>query len=87
MILEASEADGQHRFVAEGLEATDEVMVPIYDKKRYDKTSRIEMLRMERNARSNGNAMMKAQLGIDVGPDAVPTEETSKYDFLETDYH
>ncbi|MDE5649492.1 MAG: GLPGLI family protein [Duncaniella sp.] len=87
LILEASETDGQHYFIANGIEATDEEILPVYDKKRYDKTSRIEMLRMERHARSNNNAMMKAQLDIDVGPDAAETEETKVYDFLETDYH
>ena len=87
MILEAYESSGQHHFLADGLEESDEVMVPIYDRKRYDRTSRIEMLKMERNSRENGNAMINAQIGLNLGPDAPVTDETKKYDFLETDYH
>lgn len=87
LILEASESSGQHHFMATGLETSVEEMVPIYDKKRYDKTSRLEMLRMERNGRDNGNAIVKAQIDLDLGPDAPVDEESKKYDFLETDYH
>lgn len=87
MILEAAEADGQHQFIANGLQASDEVMVPVYIPKRYDKSSRLEMLRMERNARDNGHAIVKAQIDLDLGPDQPVTDESRKYDFLETDYH
>lgn len=87
LILEASESSGQHHFMADGLEASNDEMVPVYNRKRYDKTSRIEMLRMERNGRDNGNAIVKAQIDLDLGPDAPITEESMKYDFLETDYH
>lgn len=87
LILEAYESSGQHHFLADGLEESDELMAPIYDRKRYDRTSRIEMLKMERNSRENGNAMINAQIGLNLGPDAPVTDETKKYDFLETDYH
>lgn len=87
LILEASEPSGQHHFVANGLEASNEAMVPVYTPERYDKSTRLEMLRMERNARNNGNAMIKAQIDLDLGPDAPVTEQSRIYDFLETDYH
>lgn len=87
LILEASEPSGQHHFTANGLEASNEALVPIYNPKRYDKTTRIDMLRMERNARDNGNSIIKAQIDLDLGPDTPATDESRKYDFLETDYH
>lgn len=87
LILEACDDTGQHHFTATGVEASDREIVPVYDLSRFDKTSRIEMLRMERNAHSNGKAIIKAQIDLDLGPDAPVTEETLRYDFLETDYH
>ena len=87
LILEASESTGQHHFTANGLETSNAEIRPIYNKERFDKTSRIEMLKMERNGRDNGAAIVKAQIGLDLGPDAPITEESRKYDFLETDYH
>lgn len=87
LILEASESTGQHHFTANGLETSNTEIIPIYNKERFDKTSRIEMLKMERNGRDNGSAIVKAQIGLDLGPDAPITEESLKYDFLETDYH
>lgn len=87
LILEATDESGQHHFTAEGIETSDKEIVPIYNKENYDKSTRIEMLRSERNIRQNGNAMMNAELGLNLGPDVPVTEETRKYDFLETDYH
>lgn len=87
LILEAYESSSQHHFMADGIEESDDVIRPVYDTKRYDRISRIEMLKMERNSRENGNAMLKAQIGLNLGPDAPVTDETRKYDFLETDYH
>lgn len=87
LILEASESTGQHHFTANSLESSHKEITPIYDRNRYDKSSRIEMLRMERNSRDNGNAIIKAQIDLDLGPDAPVTAENRIYDFLETDYH
>lgn len=87
LILEASEPSGQHYFIADGLEASKEEIVPMYNKKRYEKTSRIEMLKIDRKSRENNMSMINAELGLNLGPDAPVTEETRKYDFLETDYH
>lgn len=86
LILEASEPSGQHHFVVDGMESCNKEILPIYNPSDYDKCSRLEMLRMERYGRDNGNAMIKAQIDLDLGPDMPVTDESRKYDFLETDY-
>lgn len=89
LILEASEPTGQHTFTATGIERTDKEMVPVYTggQKDYEKMPRKEMLRNLRHSRENGNAIIQAQTGISIGTDAHATEESKKYDYLETDYH
>lgn len=89
LILEATEAKGHHSFVADGIERCDQPMYPIYDKDKYDKMTRLELLRSLRNYRDNSNSMFKAATGYELGGgvDAPVTEESRKYDFLETDYH
>ncbi len=87
LILEASEATGQHSFVAIGLEASNQEIVPIYPYLQYDKMSRIEMLRQLRNYREHGRAIDAAATGLNLGPDHIRTGEEVKIDFLETDYH
>lgn len=87
LILEASESTGQHSFVATGLEASNQEIVPIYPYQQYDKMSRIEMLRQLRNYREHQNAINGAATGIQFGTDHIRTEEEAKIDFLETDYH
>lgn len=87
LILEAIESTGQHSFVATGLEASNQEIVPIYPYQQYDKMSRIEMLRQLRNYRDHGRAIDAAATGLNLGPDHIRTEEEAKIDFLETDYH
>lgn len=87
LILEASESTGQHSFIATGLEASNQEIVPIYPYRQYDKMSRIEMLRQLRNYRDHHNAIDGADTGIQFGTDHILTEEEAKIDFLETDYH
>ena len=87
LILEATESMGQHSFIATGLEASDQEIVPVYPARQYDKMSRIEMLRRQRNYKDNGRAIDSAATGIDFGPDHVYNEDEAKIDFLETDYH
>ena len=86
LILEASELSGQHSFIANGIENSKQEMLPVYNPKQYDKSNRIDMLKMERNFRDNQNSMIKAQIDLDLGPDTPQSEESKKYDFLETDY-
>lgn len=83
LILEAYEQSGQHHFVADGIEKSSQPMVPIYNLDRYDRMTRIDMLKSLRNYRDNGNSMAKAAIGLDLGNDAPPQ---TVYDFLETDY-
>lgn len=87
LILEASESTGQHSFVATGLEASNQEIVPIYPYQQYDKMSRIEMLRQLRNYRDHGRSIDATATGLDLGPDHIRTEEEARIDFLETDYH
>ena len=87
LILEAYEPTGQHTFIATGIENSNQEMLPVYNFKKYDKSNRIDMLKMERNFRDNQNSMIKAQIDLDLGTDSYPSEEAKKYDFLETDYH
>jgi GLPGLI family protein len=87
LILEASESTGQHSFVATGLEASNQEIVPIYPYQQYDKMSRIEMLRQLRNYHDHHNAIDGAATGIQFGTDHIRTGEEANIDFLETDYH
>ena len=87
LILEAYEPTGQHTFIATGIENSDQEMLPVYNSKQYDKSNRIDMLKMERNFRDNQNSMLKAQIDLDLGADSPISKEAKKYDFLETDYH
>lgn len=88
LVLEASEPSGQHRFSITGIESSSQTIYPIFSSE-YEKMDRKDMLRAERHYRENGNAMFKAATGFELGGgvDAPVTEESRKYDFLETDYH
>ena len=88
LIMEASESSGQHSFTATGIEISTQPIFPIFNTE-YEKMDRKEMLRALRHYRENGNAMVKAATGSELGGgvDTPVTEEYRKYDFLETDYH
>lgn len=88
LVMEASEPSRQHRFSITGIESSSQAIYPIFSSE-YEKMDRKDMLRAERHYRENGNAMFKAATGFElgVGVDAPVTEESRKYDFLETDYH
>ncbi len=87
LVMEASEPSGQHRFSVTGIESSSQTIYPIFSSE-YEKMDRKDMLRAERHYRENGNAMFKAATGFELGGgvDAPVTEESLKYDFLETDY-
>lgn len=88
IVMEASEPSGQHRFSITGIESSTRTIYPIFSSE-YEKMGRKDMLRAERHYRENGNAMFKAATGFELGGgvDAPVTEESRKYDYLETDYH
>ena len=88
LIMEASEPSGQHRFTVTGIETSSQPIYPVFNTE-YEKMDRIDMLRAERHYRENSNAMFKAATGYELGGcvDAPVTEESRKYDYLETDYH
>ncbi len=87
LVMEASEPSGQHRFSVTGIESSSQTIYPIFSSED-EKMDRKDMLRAERHYRENGNAMFKAATGFELGGgvDAPVTEESLKYDFLETDY-
>lgn len=88
LILEASEPSGQHHFTATGIETYDKEIVPVYQPQNYEQMSRIDLLKGRRNSIENGMSIFRAQTGYDLGVNDTPvTEESRKYDFLETDYH
>ena len=88
LIMEASEPSGLHSFTVTGIETSSQPIYPVFSTK-YEKMNRLDMLRGERHYRENSNAMFKAATGYELGGgvDAPVTEESRKYDFLETDYH
>ena len=88
LIMEASEPSGQHCFTVTGIETSSQPIFPVFNTE-YEKMDRKDMLRAERHYRENGNAMFKAATGYELGGgvDAPVTEESRKYDYLETDYH
>lgn len=88
LIMEASEPSGQHSFTITGIETGSQPIYPVFNTE-YEKMDRIDMLRAARHYRENSNAMFKAATGYEFGGgvDAPVTEESRKYDYLETDYH
>lgn len=87
LIMEASEPSGQHSFTVTGIETSSQPIYPVFNTE-YQKMDRIDMLRALRYYRENSNAMFKAATGTELGGvDAPVTEESRKYDYLETDYH
>lgn len=88
LIMEAYEPSGQHCFSVTGIETSSKPIYPIFSSE-YEKMDRLDMLRALRHYRENSNAMFKAATGFELGGgvDAPATEESRKYDFLETDYH
>ena len=82
LIMEAAELSGQHSFIATGIESSNQPIYTIFSTE-YEKMNRLDMLKALRNHKDNGNFMIKASIGLDLGPDAPPQTE---YDFLETDY-
>ncbi len=88
LIMEASEPSGQHCFTVTGIETSSQPIFPVFNTE-YEKMDRKDMLQASRHYRENGNAMFKAATGYELGGgvDAPVTEESRKYDYLETDYH
>ena len=88
LIMEASEPSGQHRFTVTGIETSSQPIFPVFNTD-YQKMDRVDMLRALRHYRENSNEMFKAATGYELGGgvDAPVTEESRKYDYLETDYH
>ena len=98
LILEADADGGQYRFIANGIQQTDRLIVPVYLANEYEKTDRIMFLKANRSFNDNPIGSINAQLGgkgISIGKVQdengedvsgrlfVPRETV---DFIETDY-
>jgi len=87
LILEATESTGQHSFIANSIEISNQEIFPIYTPDKYDKMSRIDMLRIRHDTKCHSASMSAAATGIDFGKDHIMNDKESRIDFLETDYH
>lgn len=90
LILEAVDSTGQHHFTANGIQAVDTSIPPVYEPYSYQKTTRKELLKLCRFKYDNPQGMSDLHFGGD-GPRLSPEKiayESGKpgYDFLETDY-
>lgn len=92
LILEASEASGQHSFMATGIETSSKEIVPIYSPERYEKIERKELLRHKRKALENQSSFTSSIINNYPGSKnhakaGAPVEKVvTDIDFLETDY-
>lgn len=93
LILEASESSGQHKFIATGIESSNQEIMPIYSPKKYDRMKRKDMLRGRRQYLTNGAAMVNSLISNTPSGEKIeikqePNEAPALHvDFLETDYH
>ena len=94
LILEATDSTGQHRFLATGIENSNQVIYPIYQPKQYDKMKRVDMLKAYAEYRKNSSVISRALImdtpdGSKIKMDAPKQQKpnTKNIDFLETDYH
>lgn len=94
LILEARESSGQHQFIVQGIEASNQPIMPIYSPKKYDKMNRKDLLRDEWAYLTNGAAMISAFISntpsdekIVIKHNTSGTDSDLNVDFLETDYH
>lgn len=96
LILEASADGTQYRFEATGIQATEQMITPVYLAGEYEKLTRKELLKEQRTFLDNTLSRLNAQLGgisiskvedengNDVSGSLFATRET--VDFIETDY-
>lgn len=93
LILEATEPTGQHKFIAIGIESSNQEIFPIYSPKRYDKMTRKDMLSVMRHYLTNGSTMVNAIISNTPSGEKINIKNEVNYapdlhvDFLETDYH
>ena len=85
LILEATEASGQHAFRATGVQTTARQIVPILNKENYEKADRMTMLKALRKFEDNPETGLSAALGARVTVKGGIIVDKS-LDFLETDY-
>lgn len=89
IILEAKDTTGQYHFIATGIESNKEEIPPVYEKEKYEKIDRIELLRHKRFFDENLGIIITAQTNIKhLRPNQFRSLElNTNLDYLETDYH
>lgn len=94
LILEAADSSGQHSFIATGIENSNQVMYPIYQRQKYDKMDRIDMLKAYAAYRKGSGAYSRAMImdtpdgsKVEMNAPLQPKANTQNIDYLETDYH
>lgn len=90
LIFEAIDSTNQHHFIANGIESVNMIIPRVYEPFGYEKTSRIEFLKLCRYRFDNPQGMRDLHFGGDAGrmSEERIAQESGKdgYDFLETDY-
>lgn len=93
LILEATEPTGQHRYIATGIESSNQEIFPIYSPEKYDKMTRKKMLNGVRSYLTNGAMMVNAFISNTPSGEKIEIKNEVNdapdlhVDFLETDYH
>lgn len=89
LILEAKESIGQYHFTATCIESIPGEISPIYEKEKYEKINRIELLRHKRFFDENMGIIISAQTSAKhLKPSQFKSLELkANLDYLETDYH
>lgn len=86
LILKAEETDGFFEFTATGIESYENVIEPVYEKSRYEKTDRIELYKTKRIIDENFGGFVSARFGTTLPSDMKSTQMAKEYDYIETDY-
>lgn len=99
LILEAESEDGQYRFVANGLQQTDKVIIPVYLADEYEKTTRMDFLKAKRSFMDNPLGEINSRFGGEATVVSTQDENGNVIsgtdriyvarevvDFIETDY-
>lgn len=89
LILEAKDTTGQYHFITTGIESHKEEIPLVYEKEKYEKIDRIELLRHKRFFDENLGIIITAQTNIKhLRPNQFKSLDlNTNLDYLETDYH
>lgn len=86
LILKAHEDSGQYEFTAVGIENYEWEIEPVYEKERYAKIDRKELLQTQRLVDENMGGFISARTGINLPKKMRSLEINKEIDYIETDY-